>query len=155
MKYSKEITEEICKYLRAGNSQKDSAVLAGIGESTYYEWMDNPEFAEPIKKAEQECKSRNIAIIQKAAEKSWQAGAWWLERKYNSEFALKQINELTGKDGEKLTINILGDYLTKAKRNVSTPNAGIERPEPIQGIDLAQKSEKDIDITREDGHRVP
>ena len=100
-KYNSEITDEICRYLRAGNSQKDSATLADISEETFYQWMKKPEFAEPIKKAEQECKARNIAIIQRAAEKTWQAAAWYLERRYNSEFALKQLNEITGKDGQK------------------------------------------------------
>lgn len=110
MKYSEEITQEICKYLRAGNSQHDSALLSGIAESTFYEWLKEPEFSEGIKKAEYECKARNIAIIQKAAEKSWQAAAWYLERKYNAEFALKQINEIGGPlnaNGEREPIRLL------------------------------------------------
>lgn len=105
-KYNPDIVDEICKYLRAGNSQKDSALLAGISEDTFYEWMKKSEFSEPIKKAEKECKARNIAIIQKAAEKSWQAAAWYLERKFKDEFSLR--NELTGKDGKDLPTPIYG-----------------------------------------------
>lgn len=115
MKYSNEITLEICKYLRAGNTQHDSAVLAGISEDTFYEWRKNKtEFSEAIKKAEKECKARNIAIIQRAAEKTWQAAAWWLERRYSSEYALKSINELTGKDGGPIKLNIItgADYVS-------------------------------------------
>ena len=98
-KCTPETTAEIIKWLRAGNSQKDSALLSGISEKTYYEWMKTKrEFRKPIKKAERECKARNIAIILKASEKSWQAAAWYLERRYSSEFALKTVTEHQGGD---------------------------------------------------------
>lgn len=100
-KYNPEIISDICKYLRAGNTQKDTCILVGINNDTFHEWMKKAEFSEQIKKAQQECKSRNIAIIQKAAEKTWQAAAWWLERKHKDEFALRTEN--TGKDGAPLT----------------------------------------------------
>ena len=103
-KYSTEMTQEICKYLRAGNSQKDSAILAGISEDTFYTWMKKAEFSEPIKKAEQECKARNIAFVQKAAEKTWQAAAWYLERRYHDEFALKSVMEHQGNNDKPLEI---------------------------------------------------
>ena len=101
MKYSAGIVQEICKYLRAGSSQKDSAILSGIGEDTFYRWMKQKpkaEFSEPIKKAELECKGKNIAIIQLAAEKTWQAAAWYLERRYHDEYALKNVTEHQGSD---------------------------------------------------------
>ena len=104
-KYSSEMTADICKWLRAGSSQRDSAVLAGISEDTFYTWIkEKPEFSEAIKKAEQECKARNIAIIQKAGEKSWQAAAWYLERKYHNEFALKNVTQLVGPDDKEIEI---------------------------------------------------
>src|SRR2546421_10078481 len=101
MKYSPEIVEEICKAVREGSSQKDAAILAGIAEATFYEWKNTkPEFAKPLEKAELECKNRNIKIIQKAAITTWQAAAWLLERRYFSEYALKQQFEHSGKNGE-------------------------------------------------------
>lgn len=118
-KYSPEMVQEICKYLRAGNSQKDSALLAGLAVSTFYDWQrekesdgkPNPsykvDFVEALKKAEVECKARNIAIIQQAGVKQWQAAAWWLERKYNNEFALKNIFEHGNKDDKPLMIRII------------------------------------------------
>jgi transposase len=45
MKYSKEIVQEICKYIEEGSNYEDAAALAGIGESTFYEWKQKkPEF---------------------------------------------------------------------------------------------------------------
>ena len=110
MKYSKETVAEICKYLRAGNNIEDSCGLSGINPDTYYNWKKDKrkvEFHEAIKKAEQECKARNIAYVQKAAEKTWQAAAWYLERKYHNEFALKNVTELVGKDDGPLQIKIV------------------------------------------------
>ena len=97
-KYSKEITEELCSWIRIGNTAKDSAALCGIGESTFYEWKEkHPEFAESIKAADILCKAENIKKIQLASDKDWKASAWWLERKYKKEFA--QRMEETGADG--------------------------------------------------------
>ena len=110
MKYSNEITEEICRYLQAGNNQHDSAVLAGISEETFYTWKkEKAEFSEAIKKAEQICKSRNIAYVQKAAEKTWQAAAWWLERKYHDEFALKTVMEHGSNEDKPILVKIVED----------------------------------------------
>lgn len=88
MKYCKEITDELCKYIRAGNTAIDSCALANIGESTFYEWKEkHAEFAESIKKAEIKNKARLINIIQKRADETWQAAAWFLERRFKDEFS--------------------------------------------------------------------
>jgi len=51
MKYSEEIKNEICKYLRQGNNTKDSCVLAGISRDTYYRWIEEKsDFSDAIKK---------------------------------------------------------------------------------------------------------
>jgi len=98
-KYSPEMVEEICKWLKEGNSQKDAATLAGISEATFYEWkQSHPEFSEELQKAETECKAARIARILKAGEKQWQADAWWLERKFKDEFARKEIQDVTQRD---------------------------------------------------------
>lgn len=89
MKYGPEKTLEIAQHLREGSNRTDACLLSDISYETFTEWMKKPEFSEPIKKAEAECKARNIKIIQKAAITTWQAAAWWLERKHHVEFALK------------------------------------------------------------------
>lgn len=73
-----------------GSNRTDAVALAGISYETFTVWMrERPEFAESIKKAEAVCKQRNITIVQKAAVTTWQAAAWWLERKHPNEFGLK------------------------------------------------------------------
>src|SRR3990167_4887970 len=121
VKYSKEIVDELCKYVRAGNTHLDSAILSGISEETFYKWKrektkdgsPNPDyhiqFSEALKKAEQECKARNIAIIQRAADKSWQAAAWYLERRYHDQYALKTVMEHSSDPEKPLTIKIVSE----------------------------------------------
>ncbi len=89
MKYGPEITRDIVSFLQNGNNRTDTCALVDISYETFTQWMKHPEFAESIKKAEATCKARNIAIIQKAAITTWTAAAWWLERKYPVEFALR------------------------------------------------------------------
>ena len=106
MKYSPEMTLEITKRLEIGLLRTDSCQLAGIHYDTFCEWMKKPEFSDAVKKAEIKCKERLCAIIQKAAITTWQAAAWWLERKLSSEFALKTKTELSDPNGRAIPYSI-------------------------------------------------
>ena len=39
-KYTPEVVKEICNYIKAGNTHKDSATLSGIADSTFYDWQN-------------------------------------------------------------------------------------------------------------------
>ena len=70
-----------------GLTQRDAAALAGISEDTLSLWKRrDSDFSEQIRKKQIECKRGHIQNIRKAGERSWQASAWWLERKYKEEF---------------------------------------------------------------------
>lgn len=71
-----------------GLTQRDASILAGISEDTLSLWKrENSDFSEQIRQKEIECKRKHIKNIERASEKSWQASAWWLERKYKTEFS--------------------------------------------------------------------
>lgn len=54
-KYNKQTIEAICGFIRDGDSQKLACKKAGIGDSTFHDWIKaKPEFAECIKKAKEE-----------------------------------------------------------------------------------------------------
>ena len=92
MKYKPELVNEIIKYIEAGNYQKTACEAVGISEETFYTWMkEKPEFSESIKKAESKAIARNVMIIQKAAQTSWQAAAWFLERKDYERWGRKEL----------------------------------------------------------------
>jgi hypothetical protein len=84
--------------IAAGVPRKFAAMRAGIDESTFHFWVRKGrrakrgphfQFFQSVKKAEADAIARNVALVQKAASKSWQASAWWLERRHPEEFGRK------------------------------------------------------------------
>ena len=51
MKYSKELTEKICKHLKQGNTINTTCQAVGISKETFFQWMKKPDFSDSIKKA--------------------------------------------------------------------------------------------------------
>lgn len=109
--------EDIVKALKAGNSRRDSALYAGISEATFYSWMARgregeplyAEFLEAVEKAEAQSVVRNVAIIQRAAEETWQAAAWWLERKRPDDWGRRQRMDIgTNKEELEVVVKIGG-----------------------------------------------
>ena len=61
--------------------------MEGITYETFRTWENEKSvFSVALKKAEAECKAARIATVLKASEKSWQAAAWWLERRCPDEY---------------------------------------------------------------------
>ena len=86
-KYNPDRVKTVCEALAIGLPRWVSAARAGIDHDTLLRWEHRyGEFADAIKKAEADAVARNVALIQAAAPKSWQAAAWWLERKYTTEW---------------------------------------------------------------------
>jgi transposase-like protein len=82
-KYSKDVSEKICALVSQGNYQKVAAACVGISEDTFYKWIKRyPEFAESLKKADALAEAKRVQTILKAGNESWQAAAWYLERKH-------------------------------------------------------------------------
>ena len=91
-----DVQRRVCEAVAAGNTRHDSAEYAGIGESTLRAWLAKGKHQRrgtyrallaAVKKAEADAVVRNVAIIQKAAATSWQAAAWWLERKRDADWS--------------------------------------------------------------------
>jgi hypothetical protein len=86
-------------YVRAGNYTVVAAAAAGIAKATLLDWLKegqrgkSPElakFAEDMHEAQGQAEAIAVLSIQNAAANgSWQAAAWWLERKYTSRFGRK------------------------------------------------------------------
>jgi transposase len=90
----------IVESVAAGVPRKYAAQRAGIDESTLRLWCSKGRkggkgqaiyvaLLAALKKAEADAVARNVAIVQKAANTTWQAAAWWLERRYHAEFGRK------------------------------------------------------------------
>lgn len=129
-KLNKERQARLCEALRAGNTRAAAAEYAGIGTSTLYRWLDRGEaqqrgayrdFWDAVKKAEADAEVRNVALIQRAANGgTWQAAAWWLERRRPSQWALKR-NETprdTSSDDDSFDVDDASKVIDAARREL-------------------------------------
>jgi hypothetical protein len=91
-----EVQRQVCNALASGNTRHDAAEYAGVGDSTLRAWLARGrrqrrgkfwELLRAVKKAEADAVVRNVTILQKAATTSWQAAAWWLERKCDEDWS--------------------------------------------------------------------
>lgn len=118
-KLTQEITDRIVLAIRAGNYSKVAAEMAGIGETTFYRWLelggkenarkDFREFRESIKRAEAEAEVRSVALIRQAADSgTWQAAAWYLERKHGDRWGRndKIRQEISGPQGKPVPLSL-------------------------------------------------
>jgi hypothetical protein len=100
-KLTKATQERICAALREGNYFSTACEAAGVGESTAREWVARGEgrserpagppfaaFAAAVKKARAEAEAHALRQVRDAAaEGTWQAAAWYLERAHPERWA--------------------------------------------------------------------
>lgn len=109
-KYSDDVVKHITDALRGGNTRRASCAAGGISQETFARWLaDNADFMDAVEKAEGEAELRNLAVIQDATKTTWQAAAWWLERKHKAEWSSRV--EQTGADGS--PVKVIVEYADK------------------------------------------
>ena len=94
-KYSPELVEKIAGYIARGNFATVACAASGITETTYYEWLkdpNKPEFYESIKEAEALAEINAVEKIQN--DDSWQSKAWFLERKFKDRWSKTETQNL-------------------------------------------------------------
>lgn len=112
-KLTQELMDEIIKVIRSGNYIETACAYAGIEKKSLYNWMKrarkelerldkNPrakmkkseaiyvDFLHAVEKALAYAEIRDVTLIGKAAEESWQAAAWRLERKFPDKWGRKE-----------------------------------------------------------------
>jgi len=52
--------------------------------------------------------ARNVGIIKTAAETTWTAAAWWLERRRPADFGKRERHEHTGPGGAEIVVKVIG-----------------------------------------------
>lgn len=100
-----EIQERLLQAIRLGAFIEHACYYAGINSSTFRQWRQKAsENIEPyasfwlrVNEAESEAIMRRLARIENAGKDgSWQADAWYLERKYPDKFGRRDRVELSG-----------------------------------------------------------
>jgi hypothetical protein len=105
-KRTPEREQRLLDALRAGNTRLHAARYAGVGENTFGDWLRHfRDFRDLVEKAEADAIVRHVANIAKAAaDGQWTASAWWLERRYPQDYALRFQNDAIAAAGVQVTI---------------------------------------------------
>lgn len=106
-KLTPEIQTVIVSSILAGGYVETAAAFAGISKTTFYEWMKKGakaskgkyhDFSNAVKKAQAEAELRDVMVVNRAAQSSWQAAAWKLERKYPDRWGRRENITMTGSE---------------------------------------------------------
>lgn len=132
LKLTPELIDQVVTAIRLGNYAQTACELVGIGTTTYYRWLETAEksgspaiyreFRDALKQAEAEAEVRTVARIMRAAEDgTWQASAWYLERKHPEKWGKndKIRQEVSGINGEPIEVAVdvkkaVLDFLNKS-----------------------------------------
>lgn len=97
-KYTPERVQRIVETLRGGNTRRAAAWAGGIEIDTFHQWLKRyPAFSDAVKTAEADAELAMVERVRLASVDTWQAAAWWLERKLKQDWSARQ--EQTGADG--------------------------------------------------------
>ena len=109
-KYTEQTVAKLLEALRGGNTRRASCAVAGIDQSTLANWIkEYSDFSKAIEKAEGEAEAKMVSVIKLASDTTWQAAAWWLERKHKAEWSSRV--EQTGADGA--PVKVIVEYADK------------------------------------------
>jgi hypothetical protein len=85
----------LCSVLAAGGTRRACCAHVGIDSAQFYRWLERAAaFRSAVEKAEADAELRYTAIIATAASESWQAAAWWLERRRPDDYGRRDRIEL-------------------------------------------------------------
>lgn len=159
-KYSKKLHDTIIQGILGGNTRTTSFALTGMHPDTIYDWIrsgkDHPEkypqyvsLLEDIEYAEALVESEKVAAVKVAADTgTWQAAAWWLERRrprdYGRNDTVRHEGEVNG--APRVNVLILEDANARsASRELLRGLAGLgsgSSNEPIRTRALLEPAEE-------------
>lgn len=122
-KLDAELIERAHKLISEGHYAVTVCAYLGIVEKTYYNWINRAkddleknknsiyvQFLQSINEAEAKAEMRHLQNIVKAsADGTWQASAWYLERKHKAKWSAKQEVQLSGDEEKPIKVNLKWD----------------------------------------------
>ena len=137
-KRSPERRDALLNALRLGNTRRNAAAYAEISHETFYNWLaDDVTFRDAVEKAEADAEARFVGQVAKAAaDGTWQAAAWWLERRRADDYRRRDGVELTGKNGGAIETRTLTEGMDDHERATLRDlidSALAAAPEPAAG----------------------
>jgi hypothetical protein len=115
--------KKIVYAIQLGNYTSVAVEAASVARSTFYAWMrrgrtgEEPyaSFRNAVRAAEAVAEASAIQVIRGAAQKQWQAAAWFLERKFPDRWGRKDRTEHSiaphapGAQGRGVTVQVVYD----------------------------------------------
>ena len=122
-KLDAELIDKAHKLISEGHYAITVCSYFGIDESTYYKWINKAkldidknkksiyvELFQSINEAEAKAEMRHLQNIVKAsADGTWQASAWYLERKHKAKWSAKQEVQLSGDEEKPIKVRLKWD----------------------------------------------
>ena len=106
-KYRPDTVAAIIAAVEGGATYRHAAASVGVSERTLHDWqVRHPQFSQALKTAEASACIAAIGTIRRAAEAgTWQAAAWYLERRYPAEYGRRAVTvdasvQVTHDDGD-------------------------------------------------------
>lgn len=128
-KLTKQISEDVVKLMRAGNYFETAVAASGALVSTGRDWLIKgnkqkrgvyKDFSTAVKEAEAFAEASGVSRIRMYGGKTWQAEAWFLERRFPRKWGRwERKEEPTDKEPRKLT-------LTEEKMSDGEDNAAVD-----------------------------
>lgn len=82
--------------LRFGCTRRAASGAAGISHATFYRMLDeDATLRDEVEKAEAEAERTYTSVVAQASGASWQAAAWWLERRKHEDYARREKVDMT------------------------------------------------------------
>lgn len=143
LKLTDEITEKVCSALRAGNYFDAACKYAGITERTGYNWLakgraaksgQHFQFVQAVEKASGDAEVGTLAVLKQAMPKSWQAAAWWLERRFPKKWGRRTFTTVEG-------LEVFMAFLTQREIEPSTAFEAM-----MKGIAEAEEKKRQQEI---------
>ena len=143
-KWDSKLTGVVVRAIKDGNYQNVAFMIAGIPESTAYDWIergekalvagdDSPEeapfiqFSESVKTAVAQSESTSVRKVRR--DKAWQSAAWYLERKFPERWSLThRINEVAERKAAQTIDRLLEAVSDGTRREIVGLLTG--QPEP-------------------------
>lgn len=115
------VADAIVELLRAGNYYCTACAKAGVTPHTFIRWRRLAEegkqpFADfwlRCCQAEAEAEAKALDIVITSAFTSWQAAAWYLERKYPDRWSLRNRIEVSGPQGGPVILQDITTFLAE------------------------------------------
>ena len=127
-KLNRKMIQKIRAYIAAGNTYKNACLMCRISEFTLSRWLNTAketpiicELRQAVKEAHAEAEAKMVELVRKHAISTWQAAAWYLERRSPEAWSKRDTirAEHSGPDGGPIKTDNVMVYIPDNGRAVS------------------------------------